>query len=147
MIQEIFFGHREFRRRPLAIACGALSALISCTALSATRQVASCADDGGSTTLRSVIASANAGDTIDFSTLSCSTITLGATAIDIDADNLDIAGPGQMLTIDAGGTHRVFNDIVQHRHSLRIANVTLTNGYYSGPRATGGCVEDRKSVV
>src|SRR3954463_10273345 len=70
--------------------------------------VTSCADDGGTDTLRHAVLVASSGDTVDLSGLSCSTITLAAGAIGVDVDDLTIEGPGaSRLTIDAAHASRV----------------------------------------
>jgi len=56
--------------------------------------VTSCADDGSAGTLRSVVAGAASGDTIDLSQLACSTITLTQGEIAIPQDDLLLSGPG-----------------------------------------------------
>jgi hypothetical protein len=103
--------------------------------------VTSCADDGGSGTLRHSVLVASSGDTVDLSALSCSTITLAAGAIGVDVDDLTILGPGaSRLTIDAAHASRVF------RHggggTLQVANLTVANGSYSPPTGPygGGCI-------
>jgi hypothetical protein len=103
--------------------------------------VTSCADDGGTGTLRHVVLIASSGDTVDLGGLSCSTITLTAGAIGIDVDDLTIAGPGaSRLTIDAAHASRVF------RHggggTLQVTNLTVANGSYSPPTGPygGGCI-------
>jgi hypothetical protein len=67
--------------------------------------VTSCADDGGPGTLRSAVAAAGDGDTIDLGQLSCGRIELqlGMLQVDWQVDDLTIQGPGQdALTIDGG---------------------------------------------
>ena len=109
--------------------------------------VTSCADDGGTDTLRHAVLIASTGDTVDLSGLACSTITLASGAIGVDIDDLTITGPGaSRLTIDAGHASRVF------RHggigTLYLTDITVANGHYSpisGPYG-GGCVYSTGSV-
>jgi hypothetical protein len=104
--------------------------------------VGSCADDGGIETLRSVIATAGDGDTIDLSALTCSAITLTQGAIPAFPDHLILRGPGaSRLAIDGGGLDRVL--VHYGYYSLRIENLTVRNGYnrVSGYHVAGGaCV-------
>jgi len=139
------------RRHPLAIAL-ALSLALPAAASAApaldhplhrsptpsatTWPVTRCDDDGSAGTLRSVVAGAASGDTVDLSQLACSTITLTQGEIVIAQDALAIAGPGAaVLTVDAGGASRVFDH--QGSGQLSIDALGLANGYSN---ASGGCV-------
>ena len=103
--------------------------------------VTSCADDGGTGTLRHVVLIASTGDTVDMRNLTCGTITLVTGAIGVDIDNLTILGPGaSRLTIDANHASRVFHH--GGAGTLQLTDVTVANGNYS-PTTTpygGGCV-------
>ena len=71
--------------------------------------VTNCADSGTGS-LRASIAAAASGETIDLSSLACSTITLTSGAIAIAQNGLTIVGPGEhQLTIDGN-----FNDRPQY---------------------------------
>lgn len=107
--------------------------------------VESCADDGGSDTLRSVVAGAVSGDTIDLSLLDCGVITLVTGEIEVPVDDLTINGPGRdALTIDGNYNGRVF------RHSgagtLTLSGVTVAHGLLDTATAAqfrngyGGCI-------
>ena len=115
----------------------------------ATTAVTSCLDDGSAGTLRSVIAAANSGDTIDLSGLACSTITLATGAIQTGLDDLTITGPGAAnLTIDAGGNDRAF--LHYDYGTLTINKTTIANGNYKyggGNYAAGGCILTTGSVA
>ena len=104
--------------------------------------VGSCADDGSPDSLRSVIAGAMSGDTIDLSQLTCATITLTQGEIAVAVDDLTVHGPGTAaLTIDAGGTSRIFS--ASGTGTLAIDQITLTNGFYTDTGigyAGGSCV-------
>ena len=113
----------------------------------ATLPVASCADDGSAGTLRSVVAGAVSGDTVDLSQLDCGTITLQAGQIEVTVDNLTLAGPGRdALTIDAHDTSRVL--MHSGTGTLTVSSLTLTHGRAdaaipSNPASRemrGGCV-------
>lgn len=114
-----------------------------------TLSVTSCADDGSAGTLRSVVAGAASGDTIDLGTLSCSTITLLSGAIPITQYGLGISGsPAHHITIDGGGRDRVFNG-VSAGGTLILSDLTITNGKYTAPSsgvAFGGCIYMTGSV-
>lgn len=97
--------------------------------------VTTCADDGSVGSLREVIANAVDGDTIDLRALDCPSIALVSGEILVDVPGLSLLGPGaDLLTIDGGGTGRVFAS----NHALAISDLTLANGYAEG--GTGGCI-------
>lgn len=101
--------------------------------------VLSCADDSGAGTLRSVIAAANEGDTIDLTALQCSQITLTQGAIPVLFDTLTINGPGaQKLAIDGARLDRVF--VHPGYGSFTLSGLTVRNGLTQaqGTDATGG---------
>jgi hypothetical protein len=110
------------------------------------RTVASCAD-AGSGSLRDTLALAASGDTIDLSSLACSTITLSNGALAIDVGNLALTGPGaDRLTIDGAGADRV----VKHTGAGLFAASGLTfahgtcsvnTGCYVNYNVNGGCIE------
>lgn len=112
-----------------------------------TLPVTSCADDGSAGTLRSVVASAASGDIVDLSQLGCSTITLQDGQIEVNVDNLTLAGPGRdALTIDAHDASRIL--LHSGAGTLTVSGLTLTHGRAdvaipsnpSGREASGGCV-------
>jgi hypothetical protein len=80
------------RREPIAACTAALFALSAADACAGI--VTSCADDGTSGTLRSVIAAAAEDATIDMTPLHCSYISLLTGAIVVSQNNLTIQGPG-----------------------------------------------------
>jgi hypothetical protein len=97
-------------------------------------------DDDGPGSLRQAFHNASSGDIIDLTQLTCSTITLTSGALDDSptAADVSVQGPGKyLLTIDGGGTDRVF----QHNGSgaLAISGMTITNGSYGGALG-GGCI-------
>lgn len=112
-----------------------------------TLPVTSCADDGGAGTLRSVVAGAASGDIVDLSQLGCSTITLQDGQIEVNVDNLTLAGPGRdALTIDAHDASRIL--LHNGAGTLTVSGLTLTHGRAdaaipsnpAGREASGGCV-------
>lgn len=87
----------------------------------ATLSVTTC-NDSGPGSLRQAVASAGAGDTVDFS-LSCDLITLTTGSIDISG-NVSIDGPGSRnLTVTAGGSTIFVDNGVG-----RISGLTMTGG-------------------
>lgn len=90
-------------------------------------KVTSCADDGGSGTLREVVAQAVSGDTVDLTDLTCSVVTLATGVISTDVDDLTIRGPGaDALTIDGA------NQSLLLKHTgagtLTLEGVSAVNG-------------------
>jgi hypothetical protein len=121
--------------------------------------VTNCADDGSDGTLRSVIAGAGEGDTIDLSALACSTITLTQGPIDLSVlgdhhiNDLSIIGPGaDVLTID-GNNDRVLThgDFQIGLGTLAISDLTIAHGNYTHGLAScldsSGNIELTRSVV
>jgi hypothetical protein len=108
-------------------------------AVPTTTAVTSCADDGGAGTLRTVIAAAGDGDTLDLSALTCSAITLAQGAIPVQLNDLTLAGPGaDRLAIDGAGADRVF---VHYGYgTLRLSALTVRDGTstVSGYKVAGG---------
>lgn len=127
-------------RNFIAAGIGAALLLGVAPSLAGTLPVTSCDDDGSPGTLRSVVASAAAGDTVDLSALSCSTIALTGGAIDIGVGPLTLAGPGEMaLTIDGAHEDRIFH-VASGIDTFTIRDLTLANGSTSGGDVDGGCV-------
>ncbi|HKE48577.1 MAG TPA: choice-of-anchor Q domain-containing protein [Rhodanobacteraceae bacterium] len=121
---------------PLALC---LSLALHPVASIAAPPVVNCADDGPGS-LRDAVAQANGGDTLDLTTLQCSTITLTSGEIDILQHDLTLQGPGPgALTISAGGASRVLKHGGSGQLSLR--GLTIADGRYeSGFVARGGCI-------
>jgi hypothetical protein len=147
---------RTGRLRPLTmglmLAFGSSASGFTATALAAT--VGNCNDDGSPGSLRSTIAAAISGDTIDIpAALGCSTITLatGSGAIPIGVSDLAIDGHGA-VTID-GGEYSVVpreGSILYHFGfgTLRVYGVTMQNAVYRGSaHANGGCIYSRGNVT
>jgi hypothetical protein len=112
-----------------------------------TQLVTSCADDGTSGTLRSVVATTVTGDTIDLTQLTCGEITLLTGQIDVHVDDLTINGPGQgALTIDGNYNGRVFNH--DGMGTLTLSGLTITHGVADSQNlnpsllaaGSGGCI-------
>ncbi|HEY0178379.1 MAG TPA: Ig-like domain-containing protein [Dokdonella sp.] len=148
-------GRRAIAVRPLAACLLAALAAAPDRGISApssarpraTLPVTSCADDGGAGTLRSVVAGAVDGDTVDLSQLECGTITLENGQIDVAVNDLTLVGPGRdALAIDAGHASRIF--FHSGAGALSVNALMLANGradadVASDPPALGmrgGCV-------
>ena len=119
----------RFALHALAVSLLTLSAAVP--GFAATDTVTSLADDGSSGTLRSVIAAAAPGDTINFSVSGTITLTSGTLAL---SQNLTISGPGAAnLAISGNNASIVF----QVNSTATISGVTIQNGsiasgYYGG---------------
>jgi sugar lactone lactonase YvrE len=112
----------RFALHVLAVGLLALSAALP--SFAATDTVTSLADDGSAGTLRSVIAAASPGDTINFSV--CGTITLTSGQL-ILSQNLTISGPGATnLAISGANASEVFQ--VDAGVAAVISGVTIENG-------------------
>ncbi len=113
-----------------------------------TLTVTSCADDGGSGTLRSVVSGAGDGDVIDLSALSCGPITLVNGAIPSYADSLTIEGKDAASTVISGNNaDRVF---VNYGYTaLILRNVTVRDGFneVAGYKVAGGACILSNAVV
>ncbi|MBN8727089.1 MAG: hypothetical protein J0H15_05225 [Xanthomonadales bacterium] len=126
-----------------------------------TRPVTSCADDGDPGTLRNVLASAEEGDIVDLSALTCSTITLTQGELDTSVlgehhlYDITVQGPGRdALTIDANGLSQVFmvGGFSSNTGTFTLNDVTVANGSYAGSLAAcilgfGGAVELNRVTV
>lgn len=143
-------GRRTPSRRVLALAMSA--ALGSCLGLvpaadlhaGTTIFVSNC-DDSGNGSLRDAVGIAVSGDTVDLTTLGCSTISLTSGAIAIPQESLTLDGPGAELAIDGGYSDRIF------RHTgvgtLFVSGVTIRSGtYVSDSSAKGGCIYSAGSL-
>ena len=112
------------------------------------RVVSSCADDGSPGTLRTVIAGALPGDTIDMSGLPAAdpacvagTITLATGVISISS-NLTLKGPADaVLALAGSGADRV---IASSAASLHIEDLTIRHGRGV---AKGGCIASNAEIV
>jgi hypothetical protein len=116
---------------------------------SALHIVKNCLDDGGPDTLRSQIAAAGPGETVDLSQLMCSKITLTQHhALEIHQDDLTLEGPAAgaaSLTISAG----LYSSVMYHTGvgTLSILDLTISDGVFVGsnnPR--GGCIYSAANV-
>lgn len=108
--------------------------------------VTSCADDGGPGTLRSVVAAAKDGDTIDLRRLPCVRITLSGTPVVTPptAATLTLLGPGPAgLTIDAAGRSNVLVHLGSGTLTLR--GLSIANGRTEDE--WGGCLAAMSSSL
>jgi hypothetical protein len=140
--------HARFGFIPLSILCG--GALLvgvfvpAADARAATRVVANC-NDSGVGSLRSAVASALSGDTIDLSGLSCSRITLSGGSIPVPQADLEVVGRSRYaLTIDGNRNGRVFDHT--GTGTLHIRHVSIANGRTASNVPYGGCIQSRGDI-
>jgi hypothetical protein len=134
--------HGVGKARPRAVAAPGVVPRLTA---GATLTVTSCDDDDGFDTLRHAVLVANSGDTIDLSTLSCSTITLEKGEIGTGLADLTIVGPGRdRLAIDGAANGRVFNHTGTGQ--LTLSGVTVKNGVLAADMAYGGCILSQGDV-
>ncbi|HST27044.1 MAG TPA: choice-of-anchor Q domain-containing protein [Rudaea sp.] len=130
--------------------CAALS-IAADAAYATPLSVTNCYDDGRAGSLRSVIAGAASGDTIDLSGLpgadpacTSSRITLTQGQIPVSGA-LIVVGPGQeKLAIDGNDSAAIFYS-ADSAGTLTLRDVTVANGHNPGKR--GGCINHAGSVV
>jgi hypothetical protein len=146
-------GRHVGKRKPLAMWLAALSLQTATTAISAAASglpivnsaVTSCDDDGSPGTLRYAVLTANDGDTVDLSAMTCSHITLQTGAINVSENNLTIVGAGAAkLTIDANQAGRAF--FHGGSGTLTLDDMTISNGLRAADSALGGCVYSKGNV-
>ncbi len=108
-----------------------------------------CADSANAGSLRSLVAVAGEGDTIDLSKLKCSKITLQQGVIPVLLNDLAIVGPGAAgLAIDGANADRVF--IHAGYGTLTLSGLTVRRGStrVSGFHITGGgCIASAGYVL
>ena len=127
-------------RRDVLGACIALAIVPAGTHADAARPagtwtVENCDDDGPGS-LRQTLSMVSDGDSVDLSTLLCSTITLTTGALEIPVDNLSMRGNRDSLTIDAAGSSRVL--LHEGTGRLWLWGLGFANGFAAG--ASGGCI-------
>ncbi|MGA9423102.1 MAG: choice-of-anchor Q domain-containing protein [Rhodanobacteraceae bacterium] len=108
-----------------------------------TLTVTNCDDDGPGS-LRTVLASAASGDSIDLTQLACSVITLTSGQLATALDTISLHGSGQ--TISGAGNSRV----IAHygAGTLYASGILFAEGAVTGQNpAFGGCVYSSGSVV
>ena len=101
--------------------------------------VTNCADSGPGS-LRNTVGNADDGDTIDLSSLNCSTITLTTGAIVVSQSELSILGPGaNELSVSGNNNSQIF---AHTGSSLTIDGLTIADGfkYSASDDARGGCI-------
>jgi hypothetical protein len=111
----------------------------------ATLAVANC-NDSGPGSLRSAVAAAASGDTIDMSGLACRRIDLTSGAIAVAQRDLSLLGgpPGAMI-VDAGRRSSVFRH--SGRGTLSIKRLDIARGLYrSNADINGGCLYSAGNV-
>lgn len=98
-----------------------------CAGLFAATVTVTNTNDNGAGSLRQAIASAAAGDTINFAASVTSTITLTSGELVINQSNLIIGGPGaNVLAVSGNNVSRIFN--ISTGASATISGLTIRNG-------------------
>jgi hypothetical protein len=98
-------------------------------------------DDDSPGSLRQILSLAADGDTVDMTSLACSTITLTSGQLVVDLDNIALLGTD--IVIDAAGPHRV----LYHTGTGTLSASGITFAYGLGGGAPGGCISSRGSVA
>jgi hypothetical protein len=140
---SVTFASCSSRLSPIAAATALAFALPGAAVASSTILVTSCSD-GGSGSLRTIVASAASGDLIDLSKVGCSKITLTHGAIKVSQNSLYFIGTGQ--TIDGNDKDRVFAHT--GTGTLKFSQLKIERGKFESPsEPDGGCVYSKGSVV
>ncbi|WP_395680727.1 choice-of-anchor Q domain-containing protein [Dokdonella sp.] len=143
--------HVSLRRAPLAGCLAAILCLATpAAAVAATSWTVNTCDEtnaGSGTTgsLRYAAANAISGDTIDMSTLTCSTISLTTGAVTFAQANITLNGPGKnALTIESSDDRVLYHVTTSSpTGTLYVNDLTVANGYLHpglGTTARGGCI-------
>jgi len=128
-----------------ALAVSRAMTLATATSTLATQAVTNCADSGTGS-LRSAIASAADGATVDMSQLQCSTITLASGSLAVTQNNLTVKGPGRgALSIQPDASKAI--PVFTHSGNglLTISQVSVRNGINTN--ANGGCITSSAGSV
>ncbi|MEO8922121.1 MAG: choice-of-anchor Q domain-containing protein [Caldimonas sp.] len=119
----------------------------------ANKVVVSNCDDTGPGSLRASVVSAAEGDTVDMSSLTCSTITLYSGAITINQNNLTLTGSGaNTLAITGAYAYHAYelDRIINHVGTgiLTVADLSVSYGapYSMTSAVHGGCIASAGSV-
>ena len=145
MLLPAFSLHSMFDRKILARATGAALALAAVGDATAAAAVFNCADTGTGS-LRAAVGSAASGDTIDMSTLQCSSISLTSGSLGVAVNDLTLIGPATGLTVNGKATFPYAQVIVHSgTGTLTVRNMTLAHGVTTSPH--GGCVSSNGNVV
>lgn len=135
------------RRAPLAACLAAIFCLgASASAVAATTWTVNTCDEANLGTgtigsLRYAAANAASGDTIDMSTLTCSTISLATGAVFLAQASVTLNGPGKAALTLSGSSDRVLRHIGSG--TLSVNDLSVANGYLHpalGVSASGGCI-------
>lgn len=128
------------------VTCVAAIVSITTPAIALSAPVTNC-NDSGPNSLRAAVASAMSGDTIDLTSLPCSTITLEDFQIVTPLANLTIKGPATGVTIAHDGN---YDRLLNHQGSgtLKLENIRVTGGdpYSASHDVNGGCIYSKGNV-
>lgn len=135
-------------KRPLLVSVSAIflacSAIHPVAARAASIVVSNC-NDSGIGSLRSAIAMAPSGATIDLRRLACGRIALTRGQLAIPQRDLTLLGPGaSRLTLDGNGQYRVLRHL--GAGTLRVTSLSITNGINRSTTAYGGCIRSQGSI-
>ena len=110
----------------------------------ATIPVTNC-DDSGPGSLRDAVTNAVDGDTIDMTSLTCSTITLTTGSLGTFVNDVTLNGPGSH---DLAISGNYASSVLEHvgYGTLSIDGVTIENGYKYGSSPRGGCIFSEGTV-
>jgi hypothetical protein len=146
-----------FRKTKLALAAALLFGVSTSASYGAITHFLNNCNDSGTGSLRSAIASANSGDTIQLTEvpiqghqvpLACSSITLSTGALAITQANLTIEEPAGLDPISLQGDYqRVLNHT--GAGTITLSGFTIEYGYYyrtTAGGAQGGCITSRGTV-
>ena len=123
------------RKKCLALAVMAALLVSDSFVMAATVPVTRCDDANNPGDLRSAIAQANDGDTVDLSQLTCSQISVQQGAFTIEHD-VTISGPGMDALTVLYGNFRQYGNF-----GLALENISIEFGrWYGKPVAYGGCI-------
>jgi len=160
MFDEASSSAPGMRIRPLAACLAAVCGVAAAApafadaaktspATPATIFVTNC-NDSGAGSLRDAIDNAANEDTINLTTLACSTISLTTGALTIGQDSLAFVGPGQgELTIDASNNNNQNAFYHLGGGSLLLQDMTIANGskYRNDVTTRGGCIHSESNVL
>ncbi len=141
------------RLRPLAVCVATIFALAAPAAMASSTWLVSSCGDSGAGTLRNVVAAPTtlSGDTVDMSTLACSTISLTTGSLYIAQNGLTLHGPGDSKLAIEGSA--LSDSVLLHAGTgtLFIDGLKIARGYYGhaamGGDVGGGCIYSAANVT
>ena len=123
-------AQNDLHLKPLAAGLAFVFGVSAALAGHATTRIVNNCNDSGVGSLRDTVAGARSGDTIDLTTLTCSTISLTTGELHIAVDDLALQGPGaNALTI--AGPYSIYGySVLSHsgHGTLRIDALSIASG-------------------